>query len=79
MLAALVAVCGFIGAILGNVVVEWYRNQNRLRLAAIDKRLQAHQEAYAWSVKLWFAVNTASKTGDKKKITEVKMRSLIGG
>ena len=55
MLAALVAVCGFIGAILGNVVVEWYRNQNRLRLAAIDKRLQAHQEAYAWSVKLWFA------------------------
>ena len=40
----------FIGAAIGSVItgfaVELYRQRNRLRLAAIDKRLEAYQEGF---------------------------------
>lgn len=47
-----VAVASFLGAILGSLIVEWYRQRNRLQLAAIDKRLEAYQEAYRRTLKI---------------------------
>ena len=48
-----VAVGGFFGATLGSLIAsylaELYRQKNRLQLAAVEKRLQAHQEAYKWA------------------------------
>ena len=41
------ALAAFGGATVGTILVEWYRQLNRLRLAAIDKRLETHQEAFA--------------------------------
>ena len=34
------------GATLGTILVECYRQGNRLRLAAIDRRLDAYQKAH---------------------------------
>lgn len=52
----LLAVSGFIGATLGSVITGWlmerYRQRNRLQLAAIDKRLETHQEAYRLVIEL---------------------------
>ena len=43
-------VAGFIGATLGSLItgylVESHRQRNRLQLAAIDKRLEAHQDGF---------------------------------
>ena len=51
-----IAVAGFIGASLGSIltgaVVERYRQRNRLRLAAIDKRLEAYQTGCRWIFKI---------------------------
>ena len=41
------ALAAFGGATVGTILVEWYRQLNRLRLAAVDKRLATHQEAFA--------------------------------
>ena len=46
MIVVWMAVSSFIGATLGAIFVEWYRQRNRLRLAAIDKRLEVYQEAF---------------------------------
>ena len=45
-------VLSFIGGIFGNFIAESYRQKNRLRLAAIDKRLEVHQKAYALCAEL---------------------------
>ena len=56
MRAMLVAMSSFVGAALGSVItsclVERYRQRNRLRLAALDKRLEAYQEAYRRILKI---------------------------
>ena len=50
------AIAGFIGAILGSVItgylVELYRQENRLQIAALDKRLEAYQEGFRQAVEL---------------------------
>ena len=33
-------------------MVESHRQKNRLQLAAIDKRLEAYQDAYSWTLKI---------------------------
>ncbi len=40
------------------LLLEKYKNQNSLRMAAIDKRLQVHQEAYALWKELHSSVHT---------------------
>lgn len=66
------AVGGFIGAMMGSLVVELYRQRNRLRLAAIDKRLEAYQEGFRWvsemAPKIWLIQNL-------KRPNEVPQRS----
>ena len=61
------AVGGFVGATLGTIltgyIVEWYRQKNRLRLAAIDKRLEVNQEAYTFSVNLWISTTVGNEEG----------------
>ena len=47
MIVVWAAVSSFVGATFGAIFVEWYRQKNRLRLAAIDKRLEVYQEAFA--------------------------------
>ena len=44
--------------------------RNRLRLTAIDKRLEVHQKAFAQCVKLWLEVNA----GDEKKIIATRTK-----
>lgn len=57
-----VAVGGFFGATLGSLVtgylVELYRQKNRLQLAAVEKRLQAHQEGYKWALDVGVCILT---------------------
>ena len=52
MIVMWAAVSSFIGATLGAIFVEWYRQKNRLRLAAVDKRLEVLQQAWALCRKL---------------------------
>ena len=56
------AVIAFLGVLVGSVITGfvqyWISSSNRqqqLRLAALDKRLQAHQEAYTWWQRLRWA------------------------
>ena len=49
-------VLSFIGGIFGNFIAESYRQKNRLRLAAIDRRLEVHQKAYALCAELCEAI-----------------------
>lgn len=45
-----IAMAGFMGATFGSVItgylIEFYRQRNRLQLAAVDKRLEVYQEGY---------------------------------
>ena len=67
-----IAVGGFIGATLGTIltgcIVEWYRQNNRLRLTAIDKRLEVHQEAYTLFVKLWIS----TRVGSEEQVSDIR-------
>ena len=52
-------------------IAEHLRYRNQLRLAALDRRLQAHQEAYA----LWQNLMTARMTGKKLVMQSRNVRS----
>ena len=52
MNSMLMAIAGFVGATIGSIVagvaVEYYRQGNRLQLAAVEKRLETYQAAVNW-------------------------------
>ena len=54
-------VLSFIGAILGTLIAERHRQKNRLRLAAVDKRLEVYQEAFRLVVELGHKIHTLRK------------------
>ena len=51
-----IAVAGFVGAALGSlftgVVVEYYRQRNRLQLVAAEKRLEIYQVGLNWAAQI---------------------------
>lgn len=66
------AIIGFVGIIIGALIstasqswISYFNRKNALRLAAIDRRLSTHQEAYT----LWRKLN--SNLFDKQKIHNV--------
>ena len=63
----LLAVGGFIGATFGSLVAgyfaELYRQRNRLQLAAVEKRLEIHQECYAWVLAIAAQISTLQDQG----------------
>ena len=68
---AVTAAAGFMGAIAGAAIVgliNWktthLRLRQDLRLAAIDKRLVAHQQAFALWHKLFFAIHDKDHIGE---------------
>jgi len=65
------ALLSLISAIIGGLIatssqawVSVQNRQNQLRLAAIEKRLQAHQKAYTLWRKLIWSLNDEKKLGD---------------
>jgi hypothetical protein len=69
---------GFVGAVLGSgitaLVQSTVARKNRrqqLRMAALDRRLQAHQEAYH----LWQRLYWASSSSDDEQIMSVATES----
>ena len=72
---------GFLGAILGTILtgfaIEWYRQRNRLRLAAVDKRLAVHQEAFTLCRRLTIASTqcdyyVATEQGHKAEVADMR-------
>ena len=70
-----VALIGLLGTIIGAVIAgiyHWYISKkdrvNQIRMAALDKRLQAHQEAYA----LWWEL--MGQVHNTEKISEVALK-----
>ncbi len=50
----------FIGAFI-TLFVQWYDQKTKFRLVAIEKRLQAHQEAFSWWYKLIWVIHSSSE------------------
>lgn len=49
------AIIGFIGVILGIVIVEvrlWRERKERYQVVTFEKRLEVHQQAFSWCVKM---------------------------
>jgi F0F1-type ATP synthase membrane subunit b/b' len=53
-----------------NLILEQARGQQKLRLAALDKRLQAHQEAYALWREMIRSIHTEENTATVMKCQE---------
>ena len=73
--AILVAVGGLISVITG-YLVERYRQRNRLQLAAIDKRLEAYQEAYQRILKIIDYVQEHKAYSERPLFHDEKFRAL---
>jgi hypothetical protein len=49
----------FVGAFL-TLLIQWFDRKDKFRLVAIEKRLQTHQEAFAWWYKLIWVIHSPS-------------------
>lgn len=67
----LVAIVGFAGVLFGSAIsifIHWREGKDKYQQMAFEKRLQVHQEAYAWCERLFEYITPFDENAPKDKI-----------